>query len=66
MPLNTLKNYIVQNGHLPGIPSAKEIDEQGVDVFTILASLTQKVEELTLYILQQQALIEQLQATSKH
>jgi len=60
MPLEQLKDYIQQNQHLPDVPSAKEINERGVDVSENQAILLRKVEELTLYILQQEEKIQQL------
>jgi hypothetical protein len=48
----------LQNGHLPNIPSEKEIVDNGADVGEILKLHMQKIEELTLYILQLQKEIE--------
>lgn len=56
MSLSQLKSFIAQNKHLPGIKSASEyaqIDNK-VDVGELQIQLLQKMEELTLYILQQQ------------
>lgn len=53
MPLEQLKKEIETNKHLPGIPSAVEMEEQGgVDLGAMQTKLVEKVEELTLYILQ--------------
>ncbi len=60
MPLNKVSEFIQANKHLPGIPSASEIEKKGVDLTEISRKLTEKVEELTLYILQQQEQIEEL------
>lgn len=57
--LSEVKSYIRENGHLPDIPSASEVKEKGVDIVDIQAKLLQKVEELTLYVIKQQSLIEQ-------
>lgn len=54
MPLPALKNYITLNKHLPGVVSAGEVEKKGVDVADTQAVLLHKIEELTLYILQQQ------------
>jgi hypothetical protein len=52
MPLTTLQNYIDANHHLPNIPAEKEIIENGQDVGTIQRLQQEKIEELTLYILE--------------
>jgi hypothetical protein len=46
--------FIAKNGHLPNIPSAKYVEENGLDIEEINIALVQKVEELTLYILELQ------------
>lgn len=48
--LADLKSYVKENNHLPGVPSAKEIDEEGLNVGEINAALLEKIEELTLYL----------------
>ncbi|MBD2702629.1 hypothetical protein IC229_18425 [Spirosoma sp. BT702] len=52
--LAEVERYIKTNKHLPGIPSAKEVVEKGVDVARMDAKLLEKIEELTLYSIQQQ------------
>lgn len=44
--------FIQEKGHLPGIPSAKEVAINGVDLGEMNAKLLQKIEELTLHIIQ--------------
>ena len=59
--LRTLKQvaeYIKNKGHLPNIPSAKEVEENGILLGDMNAKLLEKIEELTLYILQQQKKID--------
>ncbi|KYG81909.1 hypothetical protein EV198_2511 [Roseivirga ehrenbergii] len=51
--LNELEAYIKTNQHLPEVPSAKEVEENGLDLGKMDATLLQKVEELTLYIIEQ-------------
>ncbi|MEO7264292.1 MAG: hypothetical protein ABIW38_05235, partial [Ferruginibacter sp.] len=55
---NELENYIKINKHLPNIPSAEEIKNEGMDIAAMNAKLLEKIEELHLYILQQQKQIE--------
>ncbi len=51
MPLGKLEDYITSNKHLPEIPSADEVCEKGVKVGDMQARLLQKIEELTLYMI---------------
>ena len=60
MSLDELEAYIKEYKHLPNVPSAAEMSE-GVRPTDFSMRLLEKIEELTLYILQQQALIEELQ-----
>jgi len=47
MPLNELEKSIKKNKHLPGLPSAKNVEANGIMVGEMTQTLTQKVEELT-------------------
>ncbi|MDY0076911.1 MAG: hypothetical protein RBR87_06505 [Bacteroidales bacterium] len=60
MPHAELEQFIQSNKHLPGIPDAQEVVEKGVSIGEMNALLLQKIEELTLYMLQQQKEIEVL------
>lgn len=60
MPLHELKKYICDNKHLPEIPSESEIVGQGYDMHEMQNAMMKKIEELTLYTLQQQEEIETL------
>jgi len=51
--LKNLEAFINQNKHLPDVPSAKEVAENGIDVGDNQALLLQKIEELTLYVIEQ-------------
>ena len=51
-PLNELEQFITENQHLPNVPSAAEVEANGVELGEMNALLLQKVEELTLYIIQ--------------
>jgi hypothetical protein len=52
MSLNNLKTFIAGNKHLPNIPSAKIIDNEGIGLGDLSHKKMEKIEELTLYILQ--------------
>jgi hypothetical protein len=51
--LEEVKNYIDQNKHLPEIPSAKEMEANGVNVGEMNMLLLKKIEELTLHLIKQ-------------
>lgn len=59
--LETLHNYIKENKHLPEVSSAKEMKENGVLVGEMNMLLLKKIEELTLYIIDQNTKLEQQQ-----
>ncbi|NII83264.1 MULTISPECIES: hypothetical protein [unclassified Pedobacter] len=52
--LKELESYIKTNKHLPEIPSAKEIERNGVDLGEMNKLLLKKMEELTLHLIEQQ------------
>ncbi|MEO7309659.1 MAG: hypothetical protein ABIX01_04630 [Chitinophagaceae bacterium] len=58
--LPELEKYITANKHLPNIPAAAEIENDGIELGAMQKKLMEKVEELTLYIIQQQKDIEVL------
>ncbi|MBB6236405.1 hypothetical protein HDC90_001017 [Pedobacter sp. AK013] len=49
--LKELESYIKTNKHLPEIPSAKEIERNGVELGEMNKVLLKKIEELTLYLI---------------
>jgi hypothetical protein len=63
MPMSELKTYIEINKHLPNVPSAKEMESTGtLDLSVMQFTLLEKVEELTLYMLQLKAENDSLKA----
>lgn len=52
-PLSEVHEFIQTHRHLPDIPDQKEIADQGMDVGDMQAKLLQKIEELTLYLIEQ-------------
>ena len=52
--LEELELFLKKNHHLPNIPSAKEMTSKGISLKEMNLLLLQKIEELTLYTLQQQ------------
>ena len=53
MPLKEVENFVKTNKHLPGVSSASEIVENGLDVAEMQSKHMEKIEELTLYIIEQ-------------
>ena len=64
-PLEEVQHYIQQHGHLPNIPSAKEMEENGLLLKEMNLKLLEKIEELTLYILQQEERIKALEKSNE-
>lgn len=63
--LSSLEDYIKTNNHLPNIPSAGEVQKDGIDLAQINAKLLEKIEELTLYVIQLNKKIESLEMEKK-
>lgn len=61
--LAELEAFIEENGHLPNVPPANTIKEHGLDVAEVQLKMMEKIEELTLYILQQEQRIQELEAS---
>ncbi|SRX54763.1 tail fiber protein [Aequorivita sp. CIP111184] len=64
--LKELEAFLKENKHLPNVPSAKMMQVEGISLKEMNLILLQKVEELTLYTLQQQKEIEELKSNFKH
>lgn len=62
MSLSDLENFIQQNGHLPEIPTESQVKKDGVDLGEMNKKLLQKVEELTLYVIELNKEIEKLKS----
>jgi len=63
--LKTVEQFIAKNKHLPEIASAKEMEENGIHLAEMNIKLLQKIEELTLYTIQQQKELETQQENNK-
>jgi hypothetical protein len=53
MPLHQVEQFVKENKHLPEIPSAKEVQNEGLSIGDMQNKLLKKVEELTLYVIEQ-------------
>ena len=51
-PLNEVESFIKLNKHLPDVPSAKDVETNGVDLGDSQVILLRKIEELTLYVIE--------------
>jgi len=61
MSLSSLEESINKNKHLPGIPSAAQVESEGIQLGDMQIRLLEKVEELTLHLINQDKQIRQLQ-----
>ncbi|MCD7974108.1 MAG: hypothetical protein LUG18_15835 [Candidatus Azobacteroides sp.] len=64
--LKDVKMHIEENRHLPGIPSESEVLQNGINLSEMTAKLLQKVEELTLYVIDQHENAEKQQSLIDH
>lgn len=64
-PLSEVARFIKENKHLPDIPSAEEIQQNGAKLSELTTKMMQKIEELTLYSIEQHNKIEQLREELK-
>lgn len=60
-PLSKVEHFINTHHHLPDVPSAAQVEKQGIALGTSNAMLLRKIEELTLYIIQQEKRIKSLE-----
>ncbi|MBK7692674.1 MAG: hypothetical protein IPJ31_16735 [Bacteroidetes bacterium] len=61
MPLKKLEKFISAHKHLPEVPSAQEVVNNGLNIASMDATLLKKIEELTLYLIEQDKKINSLQ-----
>jgi len=52
-PLSEVETFVKENRHLPEVPSEKQMQEDGLNVNDMQIKLLQKIEELTLYVIEQ-------------
>jgi hypothetical protein len=68
--LDEVRDYVDRNKHLPDIPSAAEVHRDGLSVGEFCMKLLKKIEEFTLYVVQQQETIrgleQRLEQVEKH
>ena len=59
--LEEIQEHILEKGHLPNIPSARQVQQNGLELGEMNRLLLEKIEELTLHILQQEQRIKNLE-----
>ena len=60
-PLKEVEAFITTYKHLPDVPSEEEVKKDGINVAKMNAILLQKIEELTLYVIEQNKRIEAME-----
>lgn len=66
MPLKEVETFVKENNHLPDIPSEKQMQENGLNLNDMQIKLLQKIEELTLYVIEQDKRIKSLEEENKN
>ncbi len=61
MPIEAVESYIATEGHLPNMPSAEEVEQDGIAVSEMMVKQVEKIEELTLYIIDLNTVLTELQ-----
>ncbi len=62
LSLSEIERFVKQYKHLPGVPSAQQVQEEGIDVAEMNAILLTKIEELTLLVIDLEKEVKQLKA----
>jgi hypothetical protein len=58
--LQEIEKFIIQNKHLPNIPSAAEVEKNGIEIGDMQKRMMEKIEELTLYVIELEKKINEL------
>jgi hypothetical protein len=64
-PLAEIENYVKENKHLPEVPSAKQMGEEGMNLKEMNLLLLKKVEELTLHLIEQNKMLAEERQTNE-
>ena len=65
MPLDSVETYIEQEQHLPNMPSASQIEKDEIGIGEITRLQQEKIEELTLYIIEINKRLMEVEARNK-
>ena len=63
--LSEVESYIEENGHLPDVPSEEEVLEEGINIAEMNVILLQKIEELTLYTIELEKRLKEVENQNK-
>lgn len=63
--IEEMQQFIAENGHLPEIPSAQEVEETGIATGEIIRAQMQKIEELSLYVIELNERIKELETAAE-
>ncbi|MFC5282639.1 hypothetical protein [Pedobacter alpinus] len=66
LSLAETRKYILENKHLPEVPSAKEMEQNGINLSEMNMLLLKKVEELTLHLINQNKTLEELKVSNQY
>ena len=66
MTLKDVQDHIAKKGHLPNVPSAIEMETNGIELGTMNMKLLEKIEELTLYAIEQEKKLKEQQAKNEN
>lgn len=61
LPLNELQEFITENKHLPNVPSASELEKDGINTSEMLNNQMVKIEELTLHLIKMNERLEKVE-----
>lgn len=64
--LSFIEDFIKTQGHLPNIPSLQSIQSEGYEIHDLNVRFLEKIEQLTLYVIEQQKRIKQLEVEVKN
>ena len=65
MPLQEVEQHINEKGHLPNMPSATEVEKEGIAVGDLIKRQQEKIEELTLYLIEMKKQNDEIQKELK-
>lgn len=66
MSLHQVEQHIQEKGYLPNMPSAAEVEKDGIAMADMITRQQEKIEELTLYIIAMKKELEQIKANQKN
>ena len=65
MPLEEVETFIQTNGHLPNIPKGESIEQSGIELGEMQRLMVEKIEEITLHMIEQKKRIDALEAENE-